>query len=168
MFVFKTKGTLGRLDTFYIYHFYYNLKNPYLISPIHTYVLTCLPVKVLNWQIHLYKLISSVRPVSSLSPISKVLDRHVHITFYKFNYYTWHSMVFKLFYTAIDSDNLNGVILLDLRKVFDLIDHDILFHKLNCTSTLKSQSGGFLLLLKRFSSYLKLLSLFAATLFWIF
>ncbi len=25
------------------YHFYYNLKHPHLISPIHTYVVTCLP-----------------------------------------------------------------------------------------------------------------------------
>ncbi len=32
--------------------------------------------------------------------------------------------------TAIDNDNMNGAILLDLRNDFDLIDHDILIQKL--------------------------------------
>ncbi len=46
------------------------------------------------------------------------------------------------------SDNLNGVILLDLKKAFDLIDHDILIHKHKLYKCAK-------ILVRWFSSHLK-------------
>ncbi len=88
------------------------------------------------------------RSVSILSTISKVLERHVYITFYKLlelfellhfaqsgfrNMFSCETALLNIidkWPTAIDSDNLNGVISLDLRKTIDVIDHDILIHKL--------------------------------------
>ena len=89
------------------------------------------------------------RPVSVLSTLSKLLEKHVHSSFYSF--LTEHKLLhsaqsgFRSLFScetalanlvnkwseAIDKGLLNGVILLDLRKVFDLIDHQILLHKLH-------------------------------------
>jgi ribonuclease P/MRP protein subunit RPP40 len=49
--------------------------------------------------------------------------------------------------TAIDNDLLNGVVLLDLRKAFDLINHDILLQKLQLYKCSENT-------MKFFSSYL--------------
>ncbi len=88
------------------------------------------------------------RPISVLPALSKILERHVHTFFYKFlgTYDLIHlaqsgfrtlfscetalTNILHKWTSAIDQDKLNGVILLDLRKAFDLIDHAILLKKL--------------------------------------
>ena len=89
------------------------------------------------------------RPISVLCGISKVIERHVHDALY--TYLTQHSLLFAaqsgfrpkhscetallrmvdLWAAAIDRGDINGVILLDFRKAFDLINHECLLKKLN-------------------------------------
>ncbi len=83
------------------------------------------------------------RPISVLSTLSKLLERHIHTHFYRFlvgnNLLHIAQSGFRAMFScetasvnivnkwakAIDDDLLNGVVLLDLRKAFDLIDHQI-------------------------------------------
>ena len=106
------------------------------------------------------------RPVSILSTLSKLLERHVHIAFYDFlkhfnllhiaqsgfrNLFSCESALLNIvnkWTKAIDDDYMNGVILLDLRKAFDLIDHDILISKLRIYKCSERT-------IQWFSSYLK-------------
>jgi hypothetical protein len=106
------------------------------------------------------------RPVSILSTLSKLLERHVHLAFYDYlkgfnllhmaqsgfrNLFSCESALLNIvnkWTTAIDNDDMNGVILLDLRKAFDLIDHDILLQKLKLYKCSE-------LTIKWFNSYLK-------------
>ena len=88
------------------------------------------------------------RPISILSTLSKLIERHIHSAFYAFlkannllhlaqsgfrHLFSCESALANIinkWTEAIDDDKLVGVILLDLRKAFDLIDHDILLEKL--------------------------------------
>ena len=88
------------------------------------------------------------RPISVLPALSKLLDRHVHISFYEFlkenkllhkaqsgfrNLFSCETAVTHLidkWAKTINEGHMNGVVLLDLRKAFDLIDHSILLKKL--------------------------------------
>ncbi len=90
----------------------------------------------------------NVRAISVLSTLSKLLERHIHTHFYKFLVGNnllhiaqsgFHAMfscetalanIVNKWAKAIEDDLLNGVVLLDLRKAFDLIDHQILLKKL--------------------------------------
>ena len=90
------------------------------------------------------------RTISVLCGISKVTERHdVHDSLYI--YLTQHSLLFSsqsgfrpghscetallrmidMWAAAIDRGDINGVILLDFRKAFDLINHECLLKKLN-------------------------------------
>ena len=89
------------------------------------------------------------RPISVLCGISKVIERHVHDALYI--YLTQHSLLFSaqsgfrhghscetallrmidIWAAAIDRGDINGVILLDFRKAFDMINHECLLKKLN-------------------------------------
>ena len=89
------------------------------------------------------------RPISILPALSKILERHVHNAL--FEYFTSSNLLldtqsgFRKNYSCqtalirltdeilknIDNGFLNGVILLDLSKAFDLIDHDLLLKKLS-------------------------------------
>ena len=89
------------------------------------------------------------RPISVLCGISKVIERHVHDALYI--YLTQHSLLFSeqsgfrpghscetallrmndTWAAAIDRGDINCVILLDLRKAFDLINHECLLKKIN-------------------------------------
>ncbi len=75
--------------------------------------------------------------------MSKLLEHHVHTAFYRFlkdNHLLHHAQsgfrhlyccetslanIMNKWTKAIDEDLMNEVILLDLRKAFDLIDHQI-------------------------------------------
>ncbi len=95
------------------------------------------------------------RPISTLSTLSKLPEKHVHNAFYSYlkfqnlvhlaqsgfrNLFSGESALLNnlnKWTTAIDNDdNMNGVILLDLRKAFDLIDLDILNQKLRMYNAL--------------------------------
>jgi exonuclease III len=92
--------------------------------------------------------LNNFRPISILSVISKVIERHVHDSLYK--YLTQHSLLcksqfgFRKGYSCftclssmvsdwlenINNDKLVGFIALDFRKAFDVLPHDILLKKL--------------------------------------
>ncbi len=89
------------------------------------------------------------RPITILCTLSKLLERHVHDSFYKFlqnngllyqaqsGFRALHSCETVLtkisakWTSNIEKGFLNVVVLLDLRKAFDLVDTDVLLHKLS-------------------------------------
>ena len=89
--------------------------------------------------------INNYRPISVLSLISKPLEKHVykHLLKYldRFNLIHTHQSGFRpqhscqsaltclvdRLLSSINDSKLNGVVFLDLKKAFDLIDHQILF-----------------------------------------
>ena len=86
--------------------------------------------------------------VSILPILSKVLEKHVHESLSKFlhHYKLLHKTqsgfrgehscetalvnMIELWLNAIDKSKMVGVVLVDLKKVFDLVDHQILINKL--------------------------------------
>ena len=88
------------------------------------------------------------RPISVLCGVSKIVERHVHDALY--TYLTEHNLLFTAqsgfrpghscetallrmmdtWTAAMDRGEVNGVIMLDLRKAFDLISHECLLEKL--------------------------------------
>lgn len=91
------------------------------------------------------------RPVSILPVISKVFERLVYDQYYSYLcqgdlVYKYQSGFRKMFSTnnaltfltdkirySMDNGLYTGVILLDLQKAFDTVDHDILLHKIRAT-----------------------------------
>ena len=108
---------------------------------------------------------SNFRPISVLAVISKILERHVHNSFYhflteynllvenQFGFRTSRSCELAVTHltdkilTNIDNKKLNGLLLVDFKKAFDLVDHEILILKLR-------MFGCSPLVLKWFTSYL--------------
>ena len=88
------------------------------------------------------------RPISILCILSKILERHVHIALYDFimkfkllhlaqsGFRTLHSCETALAYMTtkwaenMNKGDLSGIVLLDLRKAFDMVDHELLLRKL--------------------------------------
>ena len=87
------------------------------------------------------------RPISVLPVLSKILERHVHNQYYSYlvnhkflldqqsgfrKNHSCQTVLTKLsnyFYENMDKGKLCGLVLIDLRKAFDLVDHDLLLHK---------------------------------------
>lgn len=92
---------------------------------------------------------NNYRPISILCTLSKIIERHVHQHLY--NYLTVHNMLhlaqsgFRKFHSCetalakmvsqwasnMNQGNLTGLVLLDLRKAFDMVDHEVLLRKLS-------------------------------------
>ena len=92
---------------------------------------------------------SNYRPISILCVLSKILEKHVHNHLYsfltQFNLVHHAQSGFRMLHScetalgkmatqwaiAMNEGELTGVVLLDLRKAFDLVDHKLLLHKLS-------------------------------------
>ncbi len=90
---------------------------------------------------------NNFRPITILCTLSKLLERHVQDSFYKFlqnngllylaqsGFRALHSYaltkIIDKWTSNMEKGLLNGVVLLDLRKAFDLVDTDVLLHKLS-------------------------------------
>ena len=105
------------------------------------------------------------RPISILSVLSKIIERHVHDQIYK--HLSEHNLLYEYqsgfrpqhsceaallqmidtWLKAIDDNQLVGTIFLDLQKAFDVVDHSILVKKLGLYGLSENS-------VKWFSSYL--------------
>ena len=92
--------------------------------------------------------VNNYRPISILPVLSKVLEKHVHESLSEFlqqhkllhktqsGFRTQHSCetalinIIDLWLNAIDSGKIVGVVLVDFKKAFDLVDHEILKDKM--------------------------------------
>lgn len=91
---------------------------------------------------------SNYRPISVLPVLSKVVERHIHDSLYQYlsesNLIYKHQSGFRKKHSTetalihiidellfnLDDDRVNGLILVDYRKAFDMVDHTILMEKL--------------------------------------
>ena len=91
---------------------------------------------------------NNFRPITILCTLSKLLEKHVHDGFYKFlldrcllyinqsGFRAFHSCetaltrLVDMWTTNMEKGLLNGVVLLDLRKAFDLVNINVLLDKL--------------------------------------
>ena len=110
--------------------------------------------------------VNNYRPISVLPVLSKILERHVHISL--MNYLNEHNLLHPTqsglrsahscetalvnmidrWLHSLDNGQLIGVVLVDFKKAFDLVDHKILLEKLNLYNLSEDS-------LNWFSSYLQ-------------
>jgi len=90
------------------------------------------------------------RPISILPVLSKLFEKHVAIQVYKFfetyslfhkaqsGFRKYHSCqteltkLIDLWLKEMDNGHMTGIVFLDFKKAFDLVDHEILLQKLKC------------------------------------
>ena len=89
--------------------------------------------------------VNNYRPISILPVVSKILEKHVSSTFYAFlneqnllnpkqsgqhSCQTALTLMTEEWLKAMNKGELTGVLMIDLCKAFDLVDHSLLLHKL--------------------------------------
>ena len=110
--------------------------------------------------------VNNYRPISVLPVLSKILERHVHISLMNYlneynllhptqsGFRSAHSCetafvnMIDRWLQSMDNGQLIGVVLVDFKKAFDLVDHKILLEKLNLHNLSEDS-------LNWFSSYLQ-------------
>ena len=116
---------------------------------------------------------ANYRPITILNTLSKLAERHVNTHLYNFlntrnllyilqsGFRTLHSCETALlqltsdWLKAMNDGEISGVILLDLRKAFDLVDHNILLRKLELYGCDDSSTKWFTSFLKGRTQYVK-------------
>lgn len=91
---------------------------------------------------------NNYRPISVLPVLSKIFERHLHNSLYAFlnvndllyqlqsafrKYHSTETALINMFDRMLfnlDDNRINGLILVDFQKAFDLVSHDILIEKL--------------------------------------
>ena len=121
-----------------------------------------------------YQVALNFRPISILPVLSKLLECHVAVSL--LTWLTKHNLLLnnqssyrpnfscitaliKLvddLLSDIDKGSLNGLLLVDLRKAFDLINHDLLIEKLPCYHQTESSLEWFKSYLKNRKQFVKL------------
>ena len=104
---------------------------------------------------------SNYRPISVLPALSKILERHVHVNLY--NYFIQNKLLysqqsgFRKYHNTetalirivdqllrnLDENHVSGLLLIDYRKAFDMVDHEILMLKLGAYGLSASASRWF-------------------------
>ena len=110
---------------------------------------------------------SNYRPISVLPALSKILERHVHVNLY--NYFIQNKLLysqqsgFRKYHNTetalirivdqllrnLDENHVSGLLLIDYRKAFDIVDHEILMLKLGAYGLSASASRWFASYLER-------------------
>ena len=149
------------MDINYLNAFILKLSIPYITIPL-TYIYNlCITKHMFPYSFKIAKIIpipknketdklNNFRPISILPILSKPLERHIHNHMTKFledrslihpfqsgfrQFHSCHTALINIcdkWLNGINNNNLIGAVFLDLRKAFDLVDHDILFKKLQC------------------------------------
>ena len=86
------------------------------------------------------------RPISILTVISKIIERHVHNTLmkelqnrnliyhlqsgFRRKYSTETALIADQLLFSLDNDEVSGLLLVDFRKAFDMVNHQLLLNKL--------------------------------------
>ena len=104
---------------------------------------------------------SDHRPISVLSVLSKPLERHIHTHLFRFletnklliplqsgfrpkhSCHTALSHIIEQWHSAIQNSELTGAVFLDLKKAFDMVNHEILLKKLTAYGLTDSTTNFF-------------------------
>ena len=122
------------------------------------------------------RILGNYRPISILPIVSKVFENEIFrqlyeqlnenklISKFQSGFRPWYSTITTLiqmcdsWYENMDNGKLTGVVLIDIRKAFDFIGHDILLEKLPIMESHKLNTHGSNLILHIGSSSAKLMA----------